>query len=212
MTTLLVKRKARFIFKKDFNMNQQRKPRAFISCSLRQEDKPFVDMIVAITKRFGFRPMGTVGKYSAAPRPIWQQMRDKVESSDCIVLVATPRYIQQDIYDKKKTGKGLSEMLHVEVGMAVMARRPILAFVLEGTNIGSFLPQTVQYITLRLYDRADLQNKWPLIANYFRSAFAIIQERWREENLDELLKLAGVFLGTIGAATIIDSIFGGKKK
>lgn len=193
-------------------MNQQRKPRAFISCSLRPEDKPFVDMVIAITKRFGFQPMGTIGKYSAAPKPIWQQMRDKVESSDCIVLVATPRYIQQDIYDKQKTGKGLSEMLHVEVGMAVMAKRPILAFVLEGTNVGSFLPQALYYITLRLNDKADLQSKWPLIATYFRSAFALIQERWREENRNELLKLSGVFLGTIGAATIIDSIFGEKGK
>jgi len=188
-------------------MDQQRQPRAFISCSLRQEDKQFVDLVIAITRTFGFQPMGTVGRYSAAPRPIWEQIRDGIQSADCIVLAATPRYIQQDIYDRKRTGKGISEMLHVEVGMAVATGRPILAFVLEGTDVGSFLPQTVQYITLRANDRVNLQTKWPLIANYFRSALAIIQERWRQENRNDLLKLVGVVLATIGAATIIDSIF-----
>ena len=188
-------------------MNQQRQPRAFISCSLRPEDKPFVDFVEAITRSFGFQPMGTVGKYTAAPMPIWEQMRDGIQSADCIVLAATPRYIQQDIYDRKQTGRGISEMLHVEVGMAVATERPILAFVLEGTDVGSFLPQTVQYIILRPNDKADLQAKWPLIANYFRSALAIIQERWRRENRNDLLKCVGTILATIGAATIIDSFF-----
>jgi hypothetical protein len=193
-------------------MDQQRQPRAFISCSLRQEDKQFVDLVVAITRRFGFQPTGTVGRYRAAPRPIWEQMRDEIQSADCIVLAATPRYIQLDINDRNRTGRGISEMLHVEVGMAVATRRPILAFVLEGTDVGSFLPQTVQYIVLQPNDRVDLQTKWPLIANYFRSSFAIIQERWRQENRNDLLKLGGVILATIGAATIIDSIFGDKSE
>ena len=69
----------------------------------------------------------------------------------------------QDIYDREKTRKGISEMLHVEVGMAIATGRPILAFVLEGTDVGSFLPQTVQYITLRMNDRDDVKSKWPLI-------------------------------------------------
>ena len=193
-------------------MDQQRQPQAFISCSLRQEDKSFVDLVEAITKRFGFHPMGTVGRYNAAPRPIWEQMRDGIQAADCIVLVATPKYIQQDIYDREKTRKGISEMLHVEVGMAIATGRPMLAFVLEGTDVGSFLPQTVQYITLRMNDRDDVKSKWPLIANYFRSAFAIIQERWRQENRNDLLGLGKKILGAIGAATIIGTIFGDKSK
>ena len=195
-----------------YKMDQQRQPQAFISCSLRQEDKSFVDLVEAITKRFGFHPMGTVGRYNTAPSPIWEQMRDGIQAADCIVLVATPKYIQQDIYDREKTRKGISEMLHVEVGMAIATGRPILAFVLEGTDVGSFLPQTVQYITLRMNDRDDVKSKWPLIANYFRSAFAIIQERWRQENRNDLLGLGKKILGAIGAATIIGTIFGDKSK
>ncbi len=193
-------------------MDQQRQLHAFISCSLRKEDRSFVDSVEAITRRFGFHPMGTVGRYTAAPRPIWEQMRDEIQAADCIILAATPKYIQQDIYDRRETGRGIPEMLHVEVGMAVATGRPILAFVLEGTNVGSFLPQTVQYITLRLNDRVDLQAKWPLIANYFRSALAIIQERWRQENRNDRLRGVRTILSIIGAATIIDSIFGDKGK
>lgn len=190
-------------------MNEQKRPSAFISCSLREEDKPFVNLIEALVKTFGFHPTGTVGKYSAAPRPIWQQILDGIESADCLVLVATPRYVQQDILYREKSGRGISEMLHVEVGMAVASGRPVLAFVLEGTDVGSFLPQYVQYITLKSNDRADLEAKWPIIADYFRSAYAIIQERWRQKNRGDLLKLGTVILGVIGAVTIADLIFGG---
>ncbi len=34
--------------------------------------------------------------------------------------------------------------------MAVAMDRPVLAFVSEGTDVGAFLPQTVQYITLKV--------------------------------------------------------------
>lgn len=187
--------------------NQERRPRAFVSCSLRQEDAQFVDMVVAITRRFGFEPMGTVGKFAASPQPIWEQMKAGIQAADCVVLAATPRYLQQDLGDKEKTGKGISEMLHVEVGMAVANNRPILAFALEGTDMGTFLPQTVQFIPLRLNDINDLKSKWPMIGNYFRSAWAIIQNRWQEESKNDWLKLGGLMLGLIGAATVIDSIF-----
>lgn len=183
-----------------------RLPKAFISCSLRTEDALFVQYITSITKQFGFQPMGTVGAYAAAPKPIWEQMRD-IAAADCVVLVATPRYILQDIHDKSVTGKGISEMLHVEVGMAMASKRPVLAFVQEGTNVGAFLPQAVQYITLRLHDRPQLESTWPIISNYFRSALAIIQERWREEQRNDLSRGVGIVLGIIGAATVADWLF-----
>jgi hypothetical protein len=188
-------------------VKQQRRPLAFISCSTRQEDRPFVELVEAIIKRFGFRPAGTVGRHSASPRPIWEQMRDGIRSTDCVVLVATPRYIQQDIHDRKKTGRGISELLHVEVGMAISSDRPVLAFVLEGTDVGSFLPQVIQFISLRMSDGEDLRIKWPLIANYFRSALVIIEERWRKEKRTDLLSAVGWILGTIGAAALIDGVF-----
>lgn len=188
-------------------MNQQRRPRAFISCSLRREDGEFVDVIAAITGRFGFEAVGTVGKYEAAPKPIWEQMKEGIRAADCIVLVATPRYVQQDIRDRETTHRGISELLHVEVGMAVMADRPILAFVQEGTNVGAFLPAAVQYVELR-GDRADLEGKWPMIVRYFENALGMIRERWRIENRADWANLGKFVLGGIGAITLIDAIFG----
>ncbi len=188
-------------------MKEEIRPKAFISCSLREEDKDFVDFITRIVMRFGFEPMGTIGKYQAAPIPIWQQMKEGIASADCVVLIATPRYLQQDINDKNKTGQGISEMLHIEVGMAVMSGKPILAFVLEGTDIGGFLPQAIQYIELKHTDFEGLASKWPLIANYFRSAMSIIQKKWYENENKKMLKIAGTILAIIGGASVLDRIF-----
>jgi hypothetical protein len=185
------------------NPYQQRKPMAFISCSLRQEDKPFVDRVEWLVKVFGFQPVGTVGKYDAAPQPIWQRMKDSVRSADCVVLAATPRYLQQDISDKKRTGKAMSEMLHTEVGMAVASDRPVLAFVLEGTEVGNFLPQAVQYITLK-QDGGDIFLKWRLINSYFSNARSMIQERWVREDRSQLFKFVVGGLAVLGGKALWD--------
>ncbi len=105
---------------------------------------------------------------------IAEHMRQNIPLVDFIVIVATPRYIQKDI----KTGNkslGLSEMVHVEAGMAYMAKKPVLAFVQEGTNGGNFLPNVTQYITLNGRNE-DLKNKWELINDLIRNTFGIIQE------------------------------------
>jgi hypothetical protein len=190
------------------NPYQQRQPTAFVSCSLRTEDKGFVDYVEAIVRQMGFCPIGTVGRYDAAPKPIWQQMKDNIKSADCIVLAATPRYLQQDIADKLRTGRGMSEMLHTEIAMAVALDRPVLAFVLEGTDVGSFLPQAVQYITLKS-DRSDLITKWPLMQAYFGNGAAMIEKRWLQENRSGLLKLALGSLAVFGGITLLDRLGSG---
>jgi len=180
------------------------KPKAFISCSLRPEDSQFTDYIIRVVEHFGFQPFGTIGKYITEPKPIWQSMKENIAQSDCVVLAATPRYIQQDIYNKNNNGHSLSEMLHVEVGMAVMAEKPILVFVQKGTNVGNFLPAHVQYITLNLQNKTDLNAKWPLIVEYFRSALGIIEQKWKKDNKPDY---AGIFTGIlafIGGVKILD--------
>jgi hypothetical protein len=187
------------------NTLQQRPPTAFISCSLRLEDKSFVDYVERIVVRMGFVPVGTIGRYDAAPKPIWQQMKENIQTADCIVLAATPRYLQQDLSDKLRTGRAMSEMLHTEVAMAVAMDRPVLAFVLEGTDVGSFLPQAVQYITLKR-DRSDLLVKWHLIQAYFVNAAAMIQQRQLRENQSGLLKLAVGSLAVFGGITLLNRL------
>lgn len=190
---------------------QQRQPTAFISCSLRSEDKPFVDYVESIVRHLGFLPVGTIGRYSAAPKPIWEQMKENIKSADCIVLAATPRYLQQDINDKIKTGRGMSEliqkramseMLHTEVAMAVAMDRPVLAFVSEGTDVGNFLPQAVQYIVLK-EDRSDLLAKWNQVQSYFANAAAMIEKRWAQESRSGLIKIAVGGLAAVGSIALL---------
>lgn len=78
----------------------ERKPLAFISTSLREEDKPFVDLVEKITRENGFEPYGTVGKYSAAPMPIWDHIVENIPKADCVIMAATPRYFQEDIHNR----------------------------------------------------------------------------------------------------------------
>ena len=188
-------------------MKQIQQPKTFISCSLRKEDEQFISGIIKITEKMGFKPFGTIGKYAAAPMPIWKQMRNAIKRSDCVILIATPRYLLQDLYDKQNTGKSISEMLHVELGMAIASNCPVLVFVEKGTDVGKFISSYVQYIELDLNDRKDLDNKTPLIANYFRSALTIIQEKWRIEKKANIWDIIKSVLVIIGGATLLSSIF-----
>lgn len=187
-------------------MNHQIVPRAFVSCSLRDEDRPFVHWMFSVIRQFGFDPIGPVGLDLFAPRPISDQMTDGIRAADCLVLLATPRYLQEDIHNRARTGKGISEMLHVEVGMATMAELPVLAFVQKGTTLGGFLPSLVQYIEIDPTAQDDINTKWPHIANYFRSALVMIQKRWADESRSNLLAGIAVILGIIGAATVVGTI------
>ncbi|EMO47266.1 hypothetical protein [Leptospira santarosai] len=187
-------------------------PKAFISCSLRNEDKPVVDWLTNLTRIFGFVPFGTVGKFTATPKPIYEEMKLGIKDADCLILFATPRYIQDDIHLKKRTGKGISEMLHVEVGMAVASDKPVLVFVQKGTSIGSFISNLVQYIEIDPYNQQDIINKWPLIANYFRSALSIIAANWEKNKNKENIKTLQTILTIIGGAVILNSLLSDDKE
>ncbi len=196
-------------------MADARKPQAFISCSLRAEDNNFVDLVERITSHFGFTPMGTVGRHAAAPRPIWHQMKDNIEKADCLVLAATPRYVQEDVHDRTKTGKGISELLHVEVGMAAAFGRPVLAFVQEGTTVGGFLPAFVQYHVLKTRDYTDLNEKLPVIGRAFMAAREMVEARWKKDRdaavIDGRIKAFGVIgVGYVGK-TVLDWLFTGQE-
>jgi hypothetical protein len=179
------------------------KPKAFISCSLRNEDKDFVDLVINLTEQLGFEPFGTVGKYVASPKPLWQQMRDGIKEADCIVMALTPRYIQQDIHDKKNTGQSISEMLHFELGMAVYKGIPIIALGSDDKVYGKLLPSMVSIISFNPTNEADFLTKWPLIQNYFKNAMKIIAKKWKALDDEKLTKQVKSILAFIGAATVV---------
>ncbi len=88
-------------------------------------------------------------------------MKLNIPVSDFVVVVATPRYFEKDIRDYK-SNFAISEMLHVESGMAYKADKPLIVFVQEGVNVGNFFPTVTQYITLN-GQQSDLEEKWELI-------------------------------------------------
>jgi hypothetical protein len=147
--------------------------KAFVSCSLREEDQSFNSFVEGILRRNNIEPFGTVGKHSAAPESVAESMRKNIPEADMVVIIATPRYLQQDL----KTGKlshGLSEMVHVETGMAFALKKPVVVFVQKGTNIGNFLPGITQYIELE-GAAVELDGKKDLIGKLLETALTFIK-------------------------------------
>lgn len=182
---------------------------AFISCSLRDEDRDFVGYIEQILIEHRIKPIGTVGLFSAAPVNTAEHMKNNIPLADFVVIVATPRYIQRDL----KTGKesfGLSEMVHVETGMAYMSNKPVVVFVQEGTNVGSFLPNVTQYVTLN-GQPMDLDKKWGLINSLISNTYSIIRKIKDEAASKSFLNVLTAGLAIYGGFKLVQTISEPKK-
>ncbi|MEM7085238.1 MAG: hypothetical protein AAF489_03600 [Bacteroidota bacterium] len=157
-----------------------------------------MDFVESILLEHNIRPFGTVGRYDAAPLNIAEHMRENIQKADFVVIVATPRYVQRDVKSGRKT-YGLSEMVHVEAGMAYMSGKPVVVFVLDGTDVGNFLPSVTQYIVLNGQDHGE---KWPLIKSLLNNAFNIAMRK-KEPGAKEIT-LGGFLKGAL-------AIYGGIK-
>ncbi len=187
------------------NENIQYSATAFVSCSLRLEDQPFIEYVEKILKQNRIKPIGTVGKYSASPINPAEHMKQNIPFADMVVIIATPRYVQKDI----QTGKisyGLPEMVHVETGMAYMSGKPVVVFVQEGTSVGNFLPNITQYITLN-GNRTDLVNKWSLITSLLNNSQQIVKRLNEAKSSKEVGNLLKLGLAVVGGFTIVESLF-----
>jgi hypothetical protein len=112
-------------------------------------------------------PFGTVGKYSAAPIPVWDHMIENIPKDDCVIMSATPRYFQEDIYDRGEINQGISEFVYAEEIIATVLGKPLLIFRQENVNLGSLLPQITRAITLKSSKDANQHEKRELIKSYF---------------------------------------------
>jgi tetratricopeptide (TPR) repeat protein len=146
---------------------------AFLSCSLRDEDKPFVREVQNLSLSHGFIIGGTVGKFTQSPSNLMRHIQDEIRKYQCVIMAATPRYIQEDIHKKIQT-KSISEMLYVESTIGYCNDRPVLLFVQEGTSIPPVLEKITEYIVLKgdFRDDAELMQR---ISNYFENARTIIK-------------------------------------
>lgn len=184
--------------------------KAFVSCSLREEDKQFIDLVEDILKKHGIQPFGTVGKYSVSPENPVETMKKNIPLADLVVIVATPRYKQTDL----KTGRvtqGLSEMVHVETGMAFAMNKPVVVFVKEGTDVGTFLPNITQYVILN-GQQNDLVDKYAKIYSLLNSAYLLIKQIRDKQASFGLGQLIWGALAVWGGIKIAEELFPTPKK
>lgn len=178
---------------------------AFVSCSLREEDKTFIDLIERILIQHRIKPVGTVGKYSVSPINIADHMKRNIPLADILVIVATPRYLQKDLHTNE-ISYGLSESVHVEAGMAFMANKPVVVFVQEGTHVGNFLPNVTQFITLNGL-QSDLENKWNVINSLINNTYAIVRKIKEQLSTKQFEKNVKTGLAIFGGIALLDSLF-----
>lgn len=188
------------------NQNNQKNPiaTAFLSCSLRQEDRSFVNYIERILHAHSINPIGTVGYHSASPTSTAELMKKNIPLADFVVIIATPRYLQKDINLGNSTN-GISEMLHVEAGMAHMANKPVVVFVQDGTDVGNFLPTITQYITLN-GEQSDLEQKWPQINSLIKHSCDIVRQKKTEAQNKSLWNALTAGLAIFGGISLLNSI------
>lgn len=170
--------------------------KAFVSCSLREEDKEFTDYICDILRIHRIVPYGTVGKFSVSPVNPLELMKSNIPLADLVVICATPRYLQYDL----KTGEksyGLSEMVHVEAGMALASNKPVVVFVQEGTDIGKALPNVTQFIVLN-GEIDDYKAKKPLILSLLSSAKRIVNDINLKKSASYITKAIIIILAVYG--------------
>lgn len=176
--------------------------KAFVSCSLRKEDEGFVTLVERVLRHCKIEPMGTVGRHAFAPMPIVDQMKRNIPLADFLVVVATPRYIQRDMTGGT-TLYGLSEMIHVEAGMAYMLNKPVVVFVKQGTAVGSFLPSVTQYITLSGTDQ-NVRDQWPQITKLLANAINQSKKAKELEGQKSFWKLLTNGLAIFGGIKVLD--------
>jgi hypothetical protein len=179
--------------------------KAFVSCSLREEDKPFVDHVCNILKTHKFEPFGTVGKFSASPENPISLMNSNIPKADFVVICATPRYLQKDLKTGKKS-MGLSEMVHVETGMALAHGKPVVVFVQEGTQIGNVLPNITQYIELN-GEHDDFLAKRTLIESLFDHTCQYLETVRNNNQVKTAVNAAVVIFAIIGFFSVVGAIF-----
>ncbi len=183
-------------------MEHQYLANVFVSCSLRSNDKEFIDLVSNILSHFNFNPFGTVGLYDASTDNPIVLMENNIEKCDFVVIAATKRYLTKDTHNNKKSNT-LSEMIHAEAGMAFGKSKPIVVFVEEGTNVGNFIPNVTQYITLDK-TQENLDSQYNLIVALLSNALHKAQAIKRQKSWKELGSLALKGLAIFGGLKLLE--------
>ena len=187
------------------NNEKFKKPKAFISCSVRPEDHKFITAIEHVVKKYGFEPTGTVGRHVNYAEHIPVSMEKEIEDCDILVIAASPRYLQSELKTGKKPSYAIPEMLHVESAMAHTSKKPIVAFVLEGVNVGSFIPSIIQYFIVDSFTYKIQSSKQ--LKPFFKDLHGKVAKRINKRNKEAFKWLLVVGFAIYGIYTFIQKLY-----
>jgi len=175
--------------------------RAFVSRGVPPEDRVVGDQIVDMVREWGFETY-TVGiEETADPSLLKEVVRDQIIKSDCLIAIATPRYL-----DALRGLWRTLEWLHGEVGIAYGKERPVLVLEDEAVTLGG-LPGEMKDLALS-YNSLNLEELRQRLGGIMSPFREWIASRKRDEFLKTLAKIGVPLL--IGG--IIGYLIGSSKK
>jgi len=119
--------------------------RAFVTRSLAPEDRITGDETIRILQEWGFNTKTVEFKTKQPDHVLRNIIRHEIYNSDCLIAIATPRYI-----DALSGVWRTFEWLHGEIGIAIGRDFPILILMDKRVTLGG-LPSTLKEYTI-LFD------------------------------------------------------------
>ncbi len=178
--------------------------RAFVTRSLAPEDRGIGDEVIKILKEWGFTPKTVEFKERVSDKVLRETIRKEVLNSDCLIAIATPRYLDA------LTGVWRTfPYLHAEVGIAFGHDFPILILVDKRVAIDG-LPSTLREYMIEFdpYDFDETRKRISAVMPAFRNWIA--NKRW-QEFVDTLAKIA-IGVGLIAVGGIAGTLLASSKK
>jgi hypothetical protein len=183
---------------------------AFLSCSVRPEDRPLVDGIAdKVLWPLGFRCL-TVGRNISLPDQPDDAMRDIMDKVDCLVGVATVRLDATERTSPNRTLRFASAYVLQETAMAHQRRLPFLIFktpevTLQGVtakNLYIEVAPTMPNGRPRFHARKDLVLS--SLEDLRKRAIENRSARRRDELVAGLGKLSSLAVGTYAVGSFLD--------
>ncbi|MCK5112127.1 MAG: hypothetical protein KAQ84_01165 [Thermoplasmatales archaeon] len=193
-----------------------RKYKAFLSCCIRSEDERIVDIFEYVLRAHQFDVI-TVGRTIFAPRPSSETIRNELEDSDCIFVLATRRVKKGEYW---KTSEWVE---YIEPAMAYMGRKPMLAFVERDVVVDKLIPQATQIFTFDIKNPLKDKERIDKYVNSLKSELLEIErqkqmkiqielQRKSDEEFWNNVKIVLGILGGIGAGVAATYLLTKKKK
>ena len=185
------------IFSKKAYINIFAKPyyKAFITRSLATEDRIIGDEIVGIIKEWGFITKTVEFEEHISEKILREAIRNEILNSDCLLAIATPRYV-----DALKNVWRTFPWLHSEVGIAFGNDFPIMILVdkrVDLDGLPSILKDYALHFDIDNYEkiREVISEIMPIFRN------CLSDKKW-EAFKDKLKKVGiGVSILTLGGIT-----------